>query len=106
MSRLSEAARFVFLLRIVPQNPFPRSSTMSIFSVIAHYVMSLSEDDISTTCHDDGVLARSSTQFIVVAPFSPNDNERTKKMYEPSSEGRALAYVRCSIAIEKSFEGG
>ena len=65
----------------------------------------LSEDDISTTCHDNGVLARSEIQFIHsfvrsfrCLPFFFRQRQRQrqrhekKKIPEPSSEGRTHAY--------------
>ena len=118
LSRLSTALDFVFLLWIVPWDPLSCSPTISIFSVsvwsgitlclclrmiFRRRVMIM----LSLPDHWHNSL---SLLFFSPSSSSPNDNERKnkkkKKMYEPSSEGRALAYVYCSIAIEKSFDSG
>ncbi len=72
--------------------------------------MYLSEDDISTTCLYNGVLARSLTQFVFIALFfslfddNEKKNEEKKKMHEPSTEGRAR--IRAPIPFDRYQKKG
>ena len=79
--------------------------------LFSYYFVYMSEDDISTTCLHNDVLARSLTQFVVVAFFFLRQrqrpkNERRRCMNHQVKGMRTYAHLYHLITIKKGLMAG